>query len=388
MRIAAVDTFVLKIDNDEPYLGVLPDGTGPADGYAVRPPWRSLYSPRFETVLVRLTAEDGTAGWGEALAPVGPEIVAAVVRTTLAGQLVGADARSPRPVVRAAAELMRERGHLVGHQADALAAVDIALWDLAGRLLEVPVATLLGGAYRQRIPTYVSGLPRAGDAERAELARDWVSRGASAVKLHLGHGVERDLATVDAVRAAAPTLRVAVDGHWAYRRHDARRLARGLAARDAWFLEAPLAPEDDRGHHALRDGPIPIAVGETLRNRFEFAHWLSIDALAIAQPDIGRTGITEAIGIAELCAARHVPVAPHHSVALGIALAAGLHVAAAVEDLLAFEYQPTSTEVDQRILRTPLQVGADHMQLPDGPGLGIEIDTEAVAAHTTSETTR
>ena len=109
MRIAAVDTFVLKIDNDEPYLGVLPDGTGPADGYAVRPPWRSLYSPRFETVLVRLTA-----GWGEALAPVGPEIVAAVVRTTLAGQLVGADARSPRPVVRAAAELMRERGHLVG----------------------------------------------------------------------------------------------------------------------------------------------------------------------------------------------------------------------------------------------------------------------------------
>lgn len=388
MRIADVTTFVLKVPNETPYLGALPDGSTPSGGYHVRPPWRSLYSPLFETLLVRLTAEDGTTGWGEALAPVAPEVPDAVIRLMFTDQLIGADARKPRPVSRGLAELMRERGHLVGHQADALAAVDIALWDLAGRLLEAPVAELLGGSYREVVPTYVSGLPRPTDAGRATLAQDWQERGATSVKLHLGHGVDEDLATVDAVREAAPKLRVAVDAHWAYRVHDARRLAEGLAERRCWFLEAPLAPEDLAGHAGLRSGPLPIAIGETMRNRFEFQQWLDGNSLAIAQPDIGRTGITEAMSIAELSAAHHIPVAPHHSVALGVALAAGLHVSAAAEDLLAFEYQPTTMEVAQRILVTPLDVHAGHLTLPAGPGLGVDVDLDAVTALTDQETNR
>ncbi|ONK11509.1 mandelate racemase/muconate lactonizing enzyme family protein [Streptomyces sp. MP131-18] len=379
MQIASVETFVLKVFHHEAYLGALPDGSEVPPGYQVRAPWRSLYSRRFETLLVKVTAEDGTAGWGEALAPVAPEVPADIVDLLLAPVLLGQDALAPRPAWAMLRDLMRERGHLVGHQADALAAVDIALWDLAGRLRGAPVATLLGGAFRDRLPTYVSGLPRATDEQRAQLAADWAGRGAGAVKLHLGHGVAADLATVDAVRAAAPALRVAVDAHWAYGLAEARRLAAGLADRGGWFLEAPLAPEDEEGHRRLGERTaLPIAVGETLRNRYEFARWLRGHALEIAQPDVARTGITEAMAIAELCAASHVPVAPHHSVGLGVSLAAGLHVGAAVEDLLVFEYQPTSTEVGQRILRTPLEVRPDHFPLPAGPGLGIDIDEQVV----------
>jgi galactonate dehydratase len=380
-RIAAVRTYVLKLRADTAYLGALPDGSAPASGYAVRDPWRSLYSDRYETLLVQITAEDGTSGWGETLAPVAPEVPAAVVDLLLGPVLVGTPATAPRPAWSRLRDLMRERGHLAGHQADALAAVDTALWDLAGRLTGRRVADLLGGAFREEIPTYVSGLPRPDDAERAALAADWVRRGARSVKLHLGHGVRADLATVDAVRAAAPELRIAVDAHWAYPLDAALRLARGLAERECWFLEAPLAPEDVAGHAELASrAELPVAVGEALRNRFEFAQWLDARALRIAQPDVARTGITELMAIAEVCAARHVPVAPHHSVGLGVALAAGLQVSAAVEDLPAFEYQPTSVAVGARVLTRPVDVGAGSMSLPTGPGLGVEVDADAVAA--------
>ncbi|MET8311161.1 MULTISPECIES: mandelate racemase/muconate lactonizing enzyme family protein [unclassified Micromonospora] len=381
MRVREVRTHVLKVRADEAYLGPKSDGSAIGGGYEVREPWRSLYSSRYETLLVEVVAEDGTTGWGEALAPVAPEVPAAVVDLLLAPVLVGMDATAPRPAWYRLRDLMRERGHLVGHQADALAAVDIALWDLAGRLTGLGVAQLLGGAFRTRLPTYVSGLPRPTDPQRAALARNWAERGAAAVKLHLGHGVAADLATVDAVREAAPGLRIAVDGHWAYGVDEATALARGLADRGAWFLEAPLAPEDIAGHAELVSrATVPIAVGETLRNRYEFAQWLDARALRIAQPDVARTGITEAMAIAELCAARHVPVAPHHSVGMGVSLAAGLHVAAAVADLAAFEYQPTSTEVGSRILTGPVPVHPAAFDLPAGPGLGVDVDAETVRA--------
>ncbi|SIM59704.1 mandelate racemase/muconate lactonizing enzyme family protein [Micromonospora cremea] len=381
MRVREVRTHVLKVRADEAYLGPKSDGSAIGGGYEVREPWRSLYSSRYETLLVEVVAEDGTTGWGEALAPVAPEVPAAVIDLLLAPVLVGMDATAPRPAWYRLRDLMRERGHLVGHQADALAAVDIALWDVAGRLTGLSIAQLLGGAFRTRLPTYVSGLPRPTDPQRAALARNWAERGAAAVKLHLGHGVAADLATVDAVRDAAPGLRIAVDGHWAYGVDEAVALARGLADRSAWFLEAPLAPEDIAGHAELAArATVPIAVGEALRNRYEFAQWLDARALRIAQPDVARTGITEAMAIAELCAARHVPVAPHHSVGMGVALAAGLHVAAAVADLAAFEYQPTSTEVGSRILTGPVPLHPAAFDLPAGPGLGVDVDVETVRA--------
>jgi galactonate dehydratase len=271
---------------------------------------------------------------------------------------------------------MRERGHLVGHQADALAAVDIALWDLAGKALRVPVASLLGGAYRTQIPTYVSGLPRPDNATRAEVARQWADQGIRRIKLHLGYGIDNDLATLDAVAAAHPDLKVALDAHWAYDLADAMRLGRALDERKAaWFLEAPTAPEDIPAHRELAAAiATPVAVGETLRNRYEFLAWLSARAVDLCQPDVGRTGITELMAIAEIAAAHHVPVAPHHSVGLGVALAAGLHVSAAIEAMPAFEFQPTTTTMANTILTTPIAGGPATFTLPQGPGLGINVD--------------
>lgn len=379
MRIVSVEAIVLKVAPEEAYLGPLRDGTAIGSAYTVRKPWRSLYSARYETLLVKVAAADGSVGWGEALAPVGPEVPAAVVDHLIAPVLLGMDPTSPRASTSRLRGLMRERGHLVGHQADALAAVDIALWDLAGRILGVSTTTLLGGALRTSIPTYVSGLPRPTDDARVALARKWEQRGAMAVKLHLGYGLEADLATVDRIRSSTPSLRVAVDAHWAYDVSTATRMAAYLAEQGVWFLEAPLEPEDVTGHAELvARSPIPIAVGESLRNRYEFCHWLNSRSLHIAQPDVGRTGITEAMTIAALCEARHIPIAPHHSVGLGIALAAGLQVAASAETVSAFEYQPSSTVVGAQILETPPEHDAASFMLPSGPGLGVDVDEDAV----------
>ena len=195
---------------------------------------------------------------------------------------------------------MRERGHLVGHQADAIAAVDTALWDLAARIQGVSVISLLGGAFRDEVPTYVSGLPRPDDDGRAALALDWFDRGATAVKLHLGHGVAQDLRTVDAIQAAAPAFGVAVDAHWAYSLSEALTLVEGLAARGAAFLEAPLRPRTSGGTPAWSNVPacrcrrrIPA---EPLRVRAMAGR----RSVAGGPPDVARTGITELMAIAEL----------------------------------------------------------------------------------------
>lgn len=380
MRVTEVHTYVLKLQPPEAYLGARPAGTAGADYYQ-RPPWRSLYSDRFETVLVRVVCSDGTEGWGEALAPVAPEVVATIIDKLLAPVLIGQDPRRVRPLWTRLSGLMRERGHLVGHQADALAAIDIALWDLAGKLLGAPVHALLGGAFRDDIPTYVSGLPRPDDPARAQLAAQWVAQGVRKIKLHLGYGVDADLATFDAVAAVHPDLRIAVDAHWAYDLTDALRLGRGLDERRAWFLEAPLEPEDLTAHRELAGALVtPVAVGEAMRTRYEFRAWLDARAVDLCQPDVGRTGITEAMAIAEVAAAHHLPVAPHHSVGLGVAVAAGLHVSAAVEAMPAFEFQPGTMTVANDILTSPLLGGPVSFALPQSPGLGIEVDLEFVSA--------
>ncbi|MER5966351.1 mandelate racemase/muconate lactonizing enzyme family protein [Streptomyces sp. NPDC002057] len=380
MRITDVTSYVIKQSTGTTYDGHEEGtGAGPVRGYTTRPPWRSLYPAGMETLLVRVRTDEGLEGWGEALAPVGPEVVGAIVDRMLGPWLVGRDPRPVRPLWDGMRDLMRERGHLVGHQADAMAALDIALWDLLGRATGLPVAQLLGGSYRKSVPSYVSGLAEPTDEGRALLAAEWAARGATTVKIAGGNGVDADLATIDAVAAAAPGLRIALDAHWVYSLAEALELGRELDRRRVLFFEAPLVPEDVDGHRELAARlTTPVAVGESMRNRYEFRDWLGRRALGLAQPDVARTGITEAMTIAALADAHHVPVAFHHSVGLGVALAAGLHASAAAGNSAFFELQPTVVPYAQRILREPMDAGPASFALPEGPGLGIDVDLDTV----------
>ncbi|MGN7860029.1 mandelate racemase/muconate lactonizing enzyme family protein [Microbacterium sp. 22303] len=381
MKITRVQTFPLFLsreDADDSYAG----DTGVAHrGYVIRPPWRSLYSPGYETLLVKIETDEGLVGWGEALAPVAPEVVAAVVDHLLAPLILGEDPRSVRTLWHRMTESMRERGHLTGHQADAMAAVDIALWDLWGHATGLSVSELAGGRFAEILPTYVSGIRGNDDAERVDKATAFVEAGVRRIKLHLGTDIRTDLATYDAIRAVHPDLDLALDAHWTYRLGEAKALGRELDDRRAWFFEAPLAPEDVEGHRDLAASlATPIAIGEAMRSRFEFTDWLARRAVGLTQPDIGRTGITEGLAIAAVADAFHAQVAPHHSAAFGLAMAAGVHVAASATSLLAFEYQPFTLPVANLILTTPLEVRTDGgFIVPTGPGLGVTVDEAVVA---------
>lgn len=353
---------------------------------------RSVYPTSEELLLVRIASDDHVA-WGEALAPVVPEAPAAIIEHLIRPLLIGSDVSPPRPTTFRLQESMRERGHLNGHHADAVAAIDIALWDLWGKTVGLPVHDLLGGAHRRQIPVYHTQIGGERPEERAEHAAEAIRSGLSRMKLHLPHEPREALAHLDAVLEAVAALsdgpspaQVAVDAHWVHDQGSARRLGRALDERGVWFFEAPLPPEDIEGHRRLAEHlSTPIAVGEAMRHRFEYAVWASEGALMIAQPDIGRTGISEATTIADTLAAHHFPIAPHHSLATGVAFAAALHVSAVAERYLAMEYAPAIAERAEGVIEAPffatgaLSDGA--LQVPDLPGLGVVVDEDRVRDH-------
>lgn len=380
MRIERIEAIPVRIRRDEAYLGALPDGANP-HGYFRRPPYRSLYSAYFETVFVNITC-NGQIGWGEALAPVAPEVVVTIIDQLLAPVLVNGDPLAGDYHWSVMYNLMRERGYYGGFMLDAISACDVALWDLRGKLLDQPVYRLLGGPYREAVPCYVSGLPVPDTSGQITLASHWLERGFSAFKLHLGHGVNEDTATIAALRSALPaSTQLMLDGHWRYSLDEAVSLGHRLEDVGAAWFEAPLNPEDIDGHARLADAvAVPIAIGETERTRFQFQPWLLKRAADILQPDAGRVGISELIKIAAMAEAFNIPVAPHLSVGLGPCIAASIHVSAAIPRLEMLEYQPPVFELANSLLTEPMQCASGQFSLPSAPGLGVEIDEQRLAA--------
>ncbi len=385
MKITNVQCFPLKIKPKEIYLGGQADDE--QDDYYYRPEYRCVYSRKMETCLVKISCDNGQVGWGEALAPVVPQVVAEIITHLFVPLLIGQSPFNSQVLNARMYDSMRDRGHTAGYHLDALAAVDIALWDLKGRILDLPVYQLLGGNFRDDIPCYVSGLPRPTLEARCELAREWQGKGFNAVKLALGYGVSEDLANVHAIRdILGPDAQIFLDAHWNYSLSEAAELAAGLQQAKVRFLEAPLLPEDVAGHAVLRQKTaVAIALGETERSRYQFRPFIEQQAVDILQPDVGRTGITELMHIASLAETWNLKVAPHLSVGLGPCIAASIHVAAALPNFFMLEFQPPVFEVANSLLRSPLVCEQGRYRLPVNAGLGIEIDEQCVLEHIWSD---
>lgn len=385
MKIAAIEAYPVKIRRGPVYLG--DPGTLRKDhDYYLRPHYRSVYSRHLETLLVKITTDTGIVGWGEALAPVVPEVTGEIVSRLFTPFLLGEDPRDVDVLWNKMYDSMRERGHFTGFMVDAMTAVDVALWDIFGKSVQLPVYRLLGGAYRQELTAYVSGLPRESLEEQVELALEWKAKGFTAIKLHLGHGVDHDVEVMRRLREAlGGGFRLMLDAHWQYSVPEAIRLGRRLEALNVEFLEAPTAPEDIAGTAEIaRALDMAVAIGEAKRTCFQFKERLIPRAADILQPDVGRTGITEMRKIAYLAHAFNIPIAPHLSVGLGVCVAATLQVSAAICNFHILEYQPTVLEEANKLLKAPIVCEQGRYVLPDGPGLGVEIDEEKLKEHLAS----
>lgn len=386
MKIVRVDVYLVKIPPDESV-----DREGKrflTEQYFVNEGRRScVYSTHAETVFVKLTTDEGLSGWGEILAPTHPEVVGAILKHHLAPLLLGEDPLQNQVLWDRMLDTLRERGYTGGYLVDAMAGLDIALWDLKGKAWNQPVYMLLGGKFRGRLQCYASSVPGKDAAEKLEQIARLKGAGFEAVKIHtLGRGKADDLHALEAIRKQyeSEQLDLMFDAHGKLTHTEAYTIGRALGEMDALFFETPLDFEDVRGHRKLADAiDVPVAVGEPLRTIYTFQEWISGGAVEVVQPDIGRNGITEMLRIAHLAEAHHLKFAPHLSVHQAIGHAASIHVAAAVSNFLMYEYQPNALRMSAEYTHASFRLESGHMLVPDDPGLGVEIDERTMMRYVT-----
>ncbi|MQA04873.1 MAG: galactonate dehydratase [Streptosporangiales bacterium] len=348
-------------------------------------------------ILVRVATDDGVDGWGEAIVPKRANAVVGAV-ADLAANLVG----EPAARVEDLWQRMRRDGFFRDGPvlATASAAIEQALWDVKGRACGLPVHEFLGGLVRDTVPLYAwIGGDRPDDVVDQAKAR--VEQGFGAVKMNATAELDYldDHAKVDAVvaRVAAlrdafgSTLRVAVDFHGRAHRAMARALLAELDQFDLMWVEEPLAPghEDTLAEVARVARRTPIATGERLTSRAEFARLLEHRVVDVVQPDVSFTGLFELEKICRLAEAYDVAVAPHcpnGPVSLAASLQVDLCAGNVViqEQSLGLHYNrgyaglPPAEMHDYLVDPAPLTPQGGQLRPPSGPGLGIDVDEQVV----------
>lgn len=361
--------------------------------HALGEPFQSAFSTfhRRTHCLVEIVCEDGTTGWGECLGPALPN--RATVRA-MRPLLLGADPLRIEPLWQHLYSQFRDQGQW-GLVLTALSGIDVALWDVAGRLRDEPVHALMGGAFRTEVPAYATGgfrrpLRTDRPAYLAEECAGHVAEGFAAVKIKIGYGLAEDIAAIRAVREAiGPGTALMIDANHGYDRIEALALARAVAGLGIDWFEEPVVPEDLEGYREIRRAqPIPVAGGETWYGRAGFLRAIAAGAADILQPDVcGVGGLSEARKVADLASASGLRVIPH-CWGTGIAVAAALHFLAILPDhpprheprppLLEFDRTPNPFRM--AVLTRPIVAEGGLVRVPEGPGLGVEVDRAALAA--------
>ncbi len=360
---------------------------GPGERFAYSQAWVTSRS----ALLVEIHSDSGLVGLGEAFGAA-PAPIKATIDDIYAPLLLGRDPFAHEVLWQEMYNRLRDHGQK-GVPIEALSALDIALWDLKGKALGMPVSRLLGGPFRRDLPAYATGLYRRAVADHpaalAEEAGRYAAQGFGGVKLKVGFGLKEDERAVRAVRGAVgPGVRLMIDANHGYNARTAIQLGRRIAEYDIEWFEEPVPPEDLEGYLEVKQAlPMPIAGGEAEFTRFGFRHLLARRALDIAQPDVCVTGgITEALHIAHMAAAWNVQTIPHVW-GSGVAVSAALHFAAALPDYppglypapLWFERDCTPNELRDRLCREPVaEVRDGRIAVPESPGLGVTLDPAVV----------
>lgn len=386
MKITNVSAFAIKIPRDwanaRGTAGSPAPLTAGQSDYRFAATYQTLYSTKIETALIKITTDNGLTGWGEAQSPVAPEVVCTIIETILAPILIGEEAMAHERLWSRMYNAMRVRGHTGSFLLDAIAGIDTALWDIKGKALNARVCDLLGGPFAAQLPAYISGLSGADDAARIAQAAEYQQRGFNAFKLFVEGAPEATLQLHDGLREKlGAKTKLMIDALWRMEQSDAIQFGRELDARKATWFEAPLKPEDVSGHARLAASiDTAIAIGECWRTRWEMQPFFAAGAVEVFQPDIGRTGITEGLKLCALAELHNVPVAFHVSIGLGVQIAAALHVAASIPNLMFIECNPQVWHVAEQLLTASLPVGEGTVGIPDGVGLGIEINEKELQA--------
>ena len=292
MKIAAIETFDLTCPLEQPFG------------------WSQGWLDQRSTTLVKVTADDGLVGWGEGAA-------AGLIDGLLAPLLIGQDPMDRAGLWERMFHALYNGNNAVGLAGSALSALDIALWDLAGKATGLPICALLGGKVRDKVAVYATGLYYTEGEFPDRLldeARSYVAAGFKGMKTKVGGlAIAEDVARVRALRdAIGPDIHLMVDANEAYNATTAIRIGQKLADLDLVWFEEPVNAQDLDAYLEVKAAlPMAIAGGENLRTRYEFKPYLTRRAYDIVQPDIMHCGgITEMQRICAMANACGIQVNP------------------------------------------------------------------------------
>ncbi len=350
--------------------------------------------------LVEVRTDEGMTGWGECF---GPGNVArankTIVEQVIQPMVLGHDPLDRDVIWHKVYNLLRDHGQK-GMPLQSLSGVDIALWDIAGKVAGMPLHKLIGGAHRQRVSVYGYGMMlRREDA--ASLAARFVDEAAAikgmgfaATKMKIGLGPKDDVKLAQAVRrGVGDDFPFMADANHCYTTGDAFYVGRALDELDAYWFEEPVAPEDHDGYRELRAGlKTNISGGEAEFNRWGWRAILENRGLDIAQPEVcALGGISEYLRVLALCHAHFTPVV-NHVWGSAIAVATNLQLLAAMPPLPGglhpreplLEFDTTDNKFRDNLLKEPLNIqkqvaeNGGTVAIPTAPGIGVEPDLDFI----------
>jgi D-galactarolactone cycloisomerase len=356
---------------------------------------RAWYATR-TALIVEIETDEGLIGWGECY---GPALINCAVIESIRPFLLQQDASRIEWLWHEIYARFRDHGQK-GAIIQGLSGIDIALWDLKGKYFGQPIHRLLGGPMRTEVDAYATGLYRrnAGNPEiyLSEEARRYRDEGFKAVKLKVGFGIDDDVRTTRAVRTAIGSeVGLMIDANHAYDAVAAINLGRRIEELDIGWFEEPVPPEDLTGYRATKAAlTIPIAGGECEFTRFGFREILATRAIDIVQPDTcSAGGLSECKKIADMAAAYGIRYVPHVW-GTGIALAAALQLLAVLPPLTPpslkpmgpmLEFDRTEHPIRQSLLVEAIEHQNGTVAVPEGPGLGVDVNREALRQFSISE---
>ncbi|MCL7398473.1 MAG: mandelate racemase/muconate lactonizing enzyme family protein [Thaumarchaeota archaeon] len=357
MRIESVRAFILKKPLEKPLI------TSKAE------------LKERATAIVQVRTDDGIEGLGEGVGV--PNVIKEIVEKNLAPMLIGED---PFDIERLWRKMFqRLYWEPKGAWVCAISAVEMALWDVAGKAMDVPVYKLIGGLYRDKLEAYASDIFWDETDEMAKKAASFVEQGFRYVKCHIGKGFGQDDVRVRAMRRAiGKDAELMVDINCGYDRPTAIKFAEIFEENEVFWYEEPLPPFDLEGYKLLRDyTDLPIATGENEFTKYGFRDMFLKGVVDYAMPDLARVGgILEGKKVCALAESFNVICSPH-VFSTGILLAATLHLMASTPGTELFELDTTGTGVIDEFLVEPLEVRDGYVYVPKGPGLGVQLSEKA-----------
>ncbi|MSQ60231.1 MAG: mandelate racemase/muconate lactonizing enzyme family protein [Betaproteobacteria bacterium] len=369
MKITEVITHQLSVNVDEPFTSS-----------------RGWYYKTKGALVVEVRTDAGITGWGDCYGP--SAVCKAIVDSLLKPSVTGKDPFDVEVIWEALYNKVKDYG-LTGMTISGISGIDIALWDIIGKACNQPIHKLTGGCFRPKVKAYATGLYFKNmdrlNEEAVEEALGYVAQGFGAIKMKIGLGsIKKDLSRVAAVRdAIGPGVQLMVDANHCFNVPQAINIGRELEKLGVYWFEEPISPEDLDGYvEVSRALDMAVAGGENEFTKFRFREILARRAMDIVQPDVcAAGGITECKKIAALAQAHSVECVPH-AWGTAIGLAATLHFLASLPDCPPclvpmppmLEYEQTFNPFRDQLSMTPLTHSKGWVDVPVGPGLGIEID--------------